>query len=76
MVGHQAVCIDRDVVLLTISGQAFQVDLVIAATEKGLLSLVSADDDVIEKAGSKDPGATSHRQLLTRVFEDCQYIHA
>ena len=76
VVGHEAVSIDRDVVLLTISSETFQIDLVIAATEEGLLSLVAANDNVVEKAGSKDPWASSHERRLPQSEEHCQDINA
>jgi hypothetical protein len=47
---ERIVSIDRDVVLLSISSQTFQIDLVVAATEKGLLSLIAANDDVVRES--------------------------
>jgi hypothetical protein len=60
MIGHQTVRMDRIVVFAPIPAQSLYVDAVILIAEKGPLSLVSSDNDVVEKTGRKQPWTTGH----------------
>lgn len=60
MIGHQAVRVDAYPVTVSVFGESLKISLVVAVSEKRLLSLVPAHYDVVKQTRSKDPGATSH----------------
>jgi hypothetical protein len=60
VVGHQAVGVDRKTVAPTVSAESFEIGPVVGFAEKGLSSLVTADNDVVEESGGKHSGAASH----------------
>ena len=60
MIGHQTVPIDAHPVALPVFGKSLKISLVVAVSEKGLLSLIPAHDYVVKQARSKDPRAASH----------------
>jgi hypothetical protein len=46
-----------------IPAQSFEIGLVVAVVQKGLLALIAADNDVVEEPGSEHAGTTRHDHL-------------
>jgi hypothetical protein len=60
MVGHQAIGVDFINVASTVAGEPFEISPVVGIIKEGLLSLVTADDDVVQESGTKHSGSASH----------------
>jgi hypothetical protein len=60
MIGHETVRIYGHPITLPVPGESLKVDPVVAVSEKGLLSLIAAHDDMVKQARSKDPRAARH----------------
>src|SRR5258706_12538042 len=65
MIGHQAVGVNRDIVLAPILRESFQIGLIVGWTEKSLLSLFAAHDNVIGNANDNQPGLAGHTAVIT-----------
>jgi hypothetical protein len=60
MVGHQAIGVDFINVASTVAGEPFEISPVVGIIKEGLLSLVTADDDVVQESGTKHSGTAGH----------------
>jgi hypothetical protein len=53
---------ETHLVSLSIQRESAQIGAIVGVAEERVLTLVSAGDDVVEKAGSEQPGSASHAE--------------
>lgn len=72
MVGHEAKGVHGMTVSFPITGQPFEIGLVVGVVEKGLSRLIAAHDDVVEQPCGKQSGPARHGRGYTKRRRNSQ----